>query len=372
MWCTAYMNEFDNGENAEPSNPYYVEGAVPLSAETVDAHVAQTPVVYYGETPEGVETKFRLNFPPIEVEDKSGKSNYSVLIAGDLTKATRILVKPMSWSEHPGRGFEALRETMIADDEQNLVVVGVSFPGAGLDSKRMTHEQWRSLRKKGGDFSFIARQQWQAITEAMQAEITRLNAPKKLEDYEFVIAGSSQGASNAVGLVQSRPERIHVAGVGLVEAVGLEQRPRWRGWGRLFFKFLKHGSKHFGEYTQGNPYNEYPELGPSHNTAHNIATRPASHFGAVIGAMGRGGDMNRLLEAVREREMQDAVITIAAAENDALGSAEAARKAARVFMLGGLAVRQVILPGQFHPVAENLANAQKMFRDIALHQSRPK
>ena len=360
------MNELDISKANEPSTAYCVEGATSLCAEVVDEHVAKTPVVYYGETPECAETKARLNFDPIEIEDKSGKSAYSVLIAGDLHNAKRVLIKPMSWSEHPGRGFEALRETLIADTKQDLVVVGISFPGAGLDSKKMTREQRHSLRKRNGDFSFISAQQWQAITTAMQKELTRLDLSRTLKDYEFVIAGNSQGASNTVGLVQSRPEGIKIAGVGLVEAVGLQRRSRFSGWGRIFFKFLKHGSKHFGDYTKGNSYNEYPDLGPSHNTAHNIITRPASHFGAVIGIMGRGGDAERLLNALREKEMQDVIVTLGAAERDGLASVEAARKAARIFILGQVAVKQVIWSEQYHPITENLANAQKIFRDIAL------
>ncbi len=348
-----------------PFNPY-IENAGKLETAEVDRHVATTPIVYYGEMPEGTTAEARLNFPAIEVEDDSGKTNFSVLISGDLDAAKRILVKPMSWSEHPGRGFEALRENLVADSEKGIVTVGISFPGAGLESQKMTHNQWRSLNKRGGDFSYISEQQWQAITQAMKSELTRLHSSKRLEDFEFVLGGSSQGASNTVGLVQSLPEGIHVAGVGLAESVGLEQHPRITGYGELFVKFIQNSSKNFGRYTEVNPYNEYPALGPGHNTAKNILTRPASHVGAVIGTMGRGGDINRLLVAMKEKEIQDAIVMLTAAEHDRMGSPEAAFKAAEAFAIGGLAVREpVIWAGHYHPVMENLANAREALRSFA-------
>lgn len=346
-------------------NPY-IENATKLEAKEVDRHVASTPIVYYGETPESAIGGGRLNFPPIEVEDNSGKTNFSVLICGDLATARRIMVKAASWSDHPGRGFEALRESLVADSEKGIAIIGISFPGAGLNSQKMTHEQWRSLNKTGGDFSLISEQQWKAITEAMKAELNRLHSPKRLEDFEFVLGGSSQGASNTVGLVQSLPEGIRIAGVGLAESVGLEQHPRAIGYGELFVKFIKNANKNFGLYTEVNPYNEYPALGPGQNIVKNTLTRPASHIGAVIGAMGRGGDINRLLNAMKEKEIQDAIVMLTAAEHDRLGSPEAAFKAAKAFALGGLAVKKpVIWPGHYHPVLENLANARKALRDFA-------
>jgi len=346
-------------------NPY-IGNAAKLEPAEVDRHVAAMPIVYYGETPEGTTADARLNFPPIEVEDNSEKTDYSVLISGDLDTAKRVLVKTMSWSEHPGRGFEALRESLVADSEKGIATVGVSFPGAGLESQKMTHDQWRSLNKRGGDFSYISEQQWQAITQAMKSELTRLHSSKRLEDLEFVLGGSSQGASNTVGLVQSLPEGIHVAGVGLAESVGLEQHPRLTGYGELFIKFIRNSSKNFGLYTKVNPYNEYSALGPGHNIAKNILTRPASHVGAVIGAIGRGGDINRLLTAMKEREIQDAIVMLSAAEHDRMGSPEAAFKAAEAFAVGGLAVREpVIWAGHYHPVMENLANARQALRTFA-------
>ncbi len=346
-------------------NPY-IENTTKLGVEEVDRHVANTPIVYYGEIPEDTATEGKLNFPPIEVEDDSGKTKFSVLICGDLATARRIMVKTVSWSDHPGRGFEALRESLVADSKKGIATIGISFPGAGLDSQKMTHEQWKSLNKKDGDFSFISQQQWKAITEAMSSELNRLHSPKKLEDFEFVLGASSQGASNTVGLVQSLPENIRVVGVGLAESVGLEQRFRAVGYGELFIKFIGNANKNFGRYTEVNPYNEYPALGPGQNIAKNILTRPASHIGAVIGAMGRGGDINRLLNAMKEKEIQDAIVMLAAAENDNLGSPVAALKAAKAFALGGLAVRKpVIWPGHYHPVLENLANAREALRDFA-------
>jgi len=350
---------------SEIFNPY-IENAEELEAAEVDRHVAATPIVYYGEIPKGTTAEARLNFPAIEIEDDSGKTNFSVLISGDLDAAKRILVKSMSWAEHPGRGFEALRESLVADSEKGIAVIGISFPGAGLESQKMTHDQWRSLNKRGGDFSFISKQQWKAITEALESELTRLHSAKRLKDFEFVLGGSSQGASNTVGLVQSLPEGINIAGVGLAESVGLEQHSRLTGYGELLIKFIQNSSKNFGHYTKVNPYNEYPTLGPGHNTAKNIITRPASHIGAVIGAMGRGGDINRLLTAMKEKEIQDAIIMLSAAEHDRMGSSEAAFKAAEVFAIGGLAVREpVVWAGHYHPVMENLANAREALRSFA-------
>ncbi|HET9850751.1 MAG TPA: hypothetical protein VFP35_03990 [Candidatus Saccharimonadales bacterium] len=126
--------------NHEQFQPY-IDGAKPLLGEEIDRKVAQTSVVYYGEMPDGLETIARENHPAIEVEDTSGNSKYSVLISGDLASAKTVLVKAMAWSDHPGRGFEALREALIADDNSRLAVIGVSFPGTFLTSHAMTDKQ---------------------------------------------------------------------------------------------------------------------------------------------------------------------------------------------------------------------------------------
>ena len=104
-------------------NPY-IENAVKLNTAEVDRHVDATPIVYYGEAPLDASADARLNFPAIKVEDESGRTDYSVLICGDLDSAKRVLVKTMSWSEHPGRGFEALRESLVADSDKGIYTTG--------------------------------------------------------------------------------------------------------------------------------------------------------------------------------------------------------------------------------------------------------
>lgn len=136
----------------------YINGAKELTAQEIDEHVARVPVSYYGEIPEGATADGRSNHPAIEVEDDSGTTRYSVLISGDLMSARKILIKAMSWSEHPGRGFEALREALISDQLENLAVIGVSFPGAGLNSAGMNDKQKESLKGETGNFSYIAKQ----------------------------------------------------------------------------------------------------------------------------------------------------------------------------------------------------------------------
>lgn len=346
----------------------YIEDAEPLTAQEIDSRIKELDIAYYGVTPEGAVTQARHNYNPINVEDDSGTTPYSVLISGDLPSAKRILVKGMSWSDHPGRGFEALREALIADPSENLAVVGVSFPGAGMEGPPMTAKQKEALKSEGGDFSFIGAQQWKAIESALSSELHRLepSASNELVDgqisnYEFILSGSSQGSPNAVGLLQSKPENIKVAGLGLALEIALAAR----GYIEFLKAFVEHGSKNFKLYVGENPYNEYPDLGPGMNLAKNVLARPASHLFSVVHAMRKSHDVDKILSAVKEREIEDLSVTLAAASEDGLGIAELHRKAAATLNASNLVVaRSVIWQGHYHPVMENLANAQTAFRDF--------
>jgi len=361
---------------AEEFQPY-INGAKRLLGADIDSHVDRmTPhIVYYGETPEGISTPNRLNKHAIEVQDDSGVTQYGVLMSGDLVTAKTILVKAMPWSDDPGRGFEALREALIADPDEHLAVVGVSFPGSGAGSGRMTSKQRESLKKDGADFSFIASQQWKAIESALLEELENKNltpeeAEAKIRAYDFVLSGSSQGALNAIGLLQSAPENVRVASLGLAHEVGLEAV----GWWRFRKNFITHGSEKFPQYTAENAYNQYPALGPSLSElgpipiglAKNVATRPASHLGSVIKAMRMGGDVQRIIDAVKQKDIKDLAVTIATGSHDALAPAEATDKAARLLNASRLIVAEsIIWEGHYHPAMENLANAQQAFRSFA-------
>jgi hypothetical protein len=349
-----------------PLQPY-IENAQPLTAEAVDSHVANRPIAYYGIMPEGTSAEGRDNHPPIVIEDESGPTDYSVLISGDLSNVRRVLVRPMSWSEHPGRGFEALREATISDrQDDGLAVVGVSFPGAGLNSVGMTAKQRESLRGKDGDFSYIGNQQWRAVLQTLGQELaskglTPDEVNRKIAGYEYILAGSSQGASNTVGLLQSAPEGIVIPQIGLIQNTGWEHTSR----PKFAIRWVQNGSKHFGDYTAANPYNDYPALGPGHNTAANIVRNPNSHIGAVVGAMARGGDVDHILSAVQEQERHELLTVVAAAGHDGLSPPEVNKRAATVLAASGLLVRTVVWEGHYHPVMENLANAKAAFREVA-------
>ncbi len=240
--------------NEVPLQPY-IYNAQPLTAEAVDNHVANRPIAYYGIMPEGATAEGRDNHPPIVIEDESGPTDYSVLISGDLQDVNRILIKSMSWSEHPGRGFEALREATISDRQDGgLGVVGVSFPGAGLNSKSMTAKQKESLKGKNGDFSVIGGQQWRAVLQALRQELkskglTPDEVRQKIVGYDYVLAGSSQGASNTIGLLQSAPEGFVIPQIGLIQNTGWEHASR----PKFAIRWVQNGSKHFGDYTAANP-----------------------------------------------------------------------------------------------------------------------
>lgn len=351
----------------EQFNPY-IEGVIPLSTAETDSHVQTLPSIsFYGETPKEAQTALRNNFDPIIIEDDSGQSVYSVLISGDLLEAKKILIKTMSWSDHPGRGFEALREALIADPSNKLAVIGVSFPGAGTTEQGLTKKQAESLSGKQGDFSFIAAQQWRAIFSAARQELLRsgveqIDISKRLFEYEYLLSGSSQGASNAVGLLQELPQGIKATALGLLEDTSLEARGR----SRFMLDFALGGNKHFKDYTSVNPYNEYEPLGPSMNLGVNVFKHPGSHLGPVINAMSRGGGVDKIIEALKLKEIKDFEVRIAAAEHDRVGSAAAAERAAARLSVGGFAVaKTVIWKGHYHPAMENLSNAQQAFRSLA-------
>jgi hypothetical protein len=163
-------------------------------------------------------------------------------------------------------------------------------------------------------------------------------------------------------LLQSAPGDIVIASVGLLENTG------WNPRSYLGFvnTWRQHGSAHFGDYTAHNPFNEYPILGPGHNIAKNIITRPNSHAWAVIHAMRRGGDLKRILHTVRVQERHGLNMTIAGAEYDGLSLPEVNRMAANMLHASRLVVaNSVVWPGHYHPAMENLANARAANREIA-------
>lgn len=345
----------------------YIPGVEALSKNEVEAHLKDLKIVYYGETPEGLDTPQRENRFPIEVEGYP----YSVLISGDLITAKKILVKAMSWSDHPGRGFEGLREAMIADPSEKLAVIGISFPGAGLDSPHMTQDQKGSLKGKDASTDEIGRQQWVAITNAMQSEILRKAkadnlAPEtvpKLSDYDFIISGSSQGATNAVGLVQSLPNGIKVKSIGLAEETDLETRGR----AKFMADYIRYGSAHFKDYTRVNPYNQYPDIGPEHNPFLNALKRPVAHMTGVVNVMANGRGLDNLIKSIEEKELAGVKIKFVAGSNDKISSSLEMLKTTKKFIdLGKIAaVETIIHSGHYHPYLENLANAQAEFRSFA-------
>jgi hypothetical protein len=349
----------------QPEFNAYVDGAKRLLGEDVDRHVESTRIVYYGEMPTDLQTAARENYPAIEVPDDSGTAKYSVLISGDLPAAKTVLIKAMSWSDHPGRGFEALREALIADEKEHLAVVGVSFPGTFLASRHMTSKQRESLKKD--DFSYIGAQQWEAINAALQSELSRYSSSpddihRRIKNYDFVLSGSSQGSVNAVGLFQSVPEFINVKALGLAQEVGLEAQ----GWWAFRKNFISHGGKNFKQYVSQNAYNNYPDLGPdfgSLSVPGRVLLRPASHLGSVIKGMRSGGDVQRILDTVRERDIQDMAITLATGTEDGVAHYEMTKRAEKALNVSSRIIAQVIgWEGHYHPAMENLANAQHVFR----------
>lgn len=348
-------------------NPY-LSNAEPLSAREIDSHVKNLRIAYYGEMPSGFETVERHNHPAIEVPDDSGLTKYSVLVSGDLANAKTVLVKAMAWSDHPGRGFEALREALIADDDQKLAVVGVSFPGTFLTSQGLTAKQKESLNKQ--DFRYIAGQQWSALGQAIWRELktelgTAEAAAAKISDLEFVLSGSSQGSVNAVGLLQAKPEWANVRALGLAQAVGLEAQ----GWLAFRKNFVSQGQKHFKDYTGVNAYNQYPALGPDFDALTlptRMVTRYSSHVGAVVHDMRRGGDAQRIIEAVRQKDIEDLAVILATGSKDGMARYEMTAKAAKVLNASRLVVASAVAwEGHYHPAMENLANARLTFRNFA-------
>ena len=352
---------------AEEFEPY-IAGAKRLIAEDVDKRVGETQIVYYGEMPEGLETVSRTNHPAIEVPDDSGSAKYSVLMSGNFLSAKTVLIKAMSWSDHPGRGFEALREVLVADEKEGLAVIGVSFPGTFLASQHMTPKQRESLKKE--DFSYIGSQQWQAITSALRSELARYSGndndiSRRIKHYDFVLSGSSQGSVNAVGLFQSAPEGVSVKALGLAQEVGLEVQ----GWLAFRKNFLLHGGTKHGDYVAENAYNQYPPLGPDFgplSLPNRMVVRPASHLGSVLKGMRRGGDVQRIIDTARKKNIQDLAVTLATGTEDGVAPFEMTLRAGQVLKESGVIVAKVVRwEGHTHGVLDNLANAQQAFRSFA-------
>jgi hypothetical protein len=126
-------------------------------------------------------------------------------------------------------------------------------------------------------------------------------------------------------------------------------------------------NKNFKQYVAVNPYNEYEALGPSHNILKNLVTRPESHITRSIGAMHRGGDIERIATTIYSTANTDVVLAIAGASEDRINTPETNYEVRRR-LLGTLATSHIQVTswdGHYHPAMENLANARQAFRTFA-------
>jgi hypothetical protein len=240
---------------------------------------------------------------------------------------------------------------------EGVVVIGVSFPGSGLDSAPMSKWHRKRLKAEDGGFESISAQQWQVIDQVIDKELAYKELPltwakQVKKNYEYVLASSSMGASNAVGMLATKPEDKRVRTLGLVQDPSLEARsPREFRW-----IYATDGNKNFDQYAATNPYSEYPDLGPSHVYWKNALRRPASHLGAVVIAMARGQDVEKIVRALDEREIKDFSVAFAYASRDRISSFGANVSARNVLRGKGMQVHDMPLGEHYHGLTESLAN----------------
>lgn len=328
--------------------------------------------VYYGETPEDAPVSSRLNAPEgaYSYEDDSGETKISALISGDLKSAKKILITSMAWSDHPGRGFEALRELLSANDE--MAVLGISFPGAGVTESAMTPKQKEALLNPELSFGPIAEVSWQVVEDRLTRELARQAIDRNWMDYDYALGGKSLGTSLSIAMAATKPEGVNISDLVLVQgtAYGQPKSPN-----RLRLDFVLPAMAKFNQYNGQNPYGANMRqdvaelgLGPHVNLVGNILKHPASHIGAVAVALARGGDKLELAKGLFRHSLYDTKITMLTGDKDKLADASemvsAAAQMNRLYVVQGKSpmVEAVVWPGHYHSAMENLVNPHYVYR----------
>lgn len=364
-------------------NPY-VEGAVPLSAYYADQHINNHPrIVAYGDAA-AIQTdviKNGVNYKePLFYEVNGEMYDVHVAVHGDVATADTVLIKMMPWSDDPLRGFEMLRAGLIAGEvehpgtiptKESVAVVGVSLPGMGLTEYPLSRRQKSSLNGVDGSFEEIAKVQWLAFTDVVNAELQGAQTSKKLKDLKVILSGNSMGASQAVSMLATKPDNINLVGLGLLEPIGLvDEASNWPAlkWRQLetIITHARTGGAHQKDYTAENSYNQYPNLGPSITLAKQVPFQLSTHVGSTVSAMANGGDIARIVNAIQEYELRDMPIHVVNGTESPISPTERLNHLSSA--LGGIAthLRLETLQGHTHAVQENLSNAQRIFRGFTL------
>lgn len=263
------------------------------------------------------------------------------------------IIMPVPWSDYSDRQFQEERIEAIAEATSSRVI-SVDFPGIGPISEPFTKEQRRAALGKNEEtpldergFAVAGRLAWRAL----QWYDRRI-----LED-DLLILGFSQGASTAVGMLQTRPEAAKIGDVMLWEGAGWQQQKV----GALALKFAVNGSKDQDYYHSLNP--EWVEGDSSTRLVPQLLRQSSDHL-LPVRMMAQGRDLAALEYAVKERELRSTRIHLINGTESTVSPTDVNNKVAESLRrLGHWDVHRVLHNREYH----GIHNAFPFIANICRH-----
>lgn len=216
---------------------------------------------------------------PKELEESPAKNNVPVIIRFG------------QWSEDSHRQYDIDRSIATAA-LTGLRVISIDTPGQSNNVRpRLTNRQKEAMAS--GDFNPVTSAQWGAVEEVLANEVLTVDA------VEFILAGSSQGATLVASALQTAPEEAEISTAILWNTPSFTT-PKERSPWLLGKQFLGSG--------EGDK--EYKEFNPDWVSEDNLSRllfkfggRPINHLRAVKG-MAEARDHERLPQALNQPDGQ--------------------------------------------------------------------
>lgn len=259
-----------------------------------------------------------------------------------------VAVLYAQWSDSADRIKQQFRAQLIADNIQGIAVA-IDNPGVSLASPSMSADIRRTLRN--GDFSAVSRQQWDAISELLDAR------QMDFDDISQMI-GYSLGTHIAASAIDQAPRAVQLERVSLLETPGLREygASPLVAAARLAITFFVYGGQKFSSIIKSNPEwasacrDEDPTLLPRL-----IAQRPAGLVYYPWAIPHPNNDIAAKLISQKDRALKDATVVIGVTDADRISPLDENRRLVQRLGEAGMKAVGLEMHNSVHASQDNMA-----------------